>query len=65
MTMIMYTATMGCCTGRSPGPGIREPDVLLLAAPEPSDVALTTVETMRVASKLAISKAGDLLVIET
>lgn len=36
-------------------------DILLQAALEPSDVALTTLETMRAALKPAISKADDLL----
>lgn len=63
-TMIMYTETMGCWTGRSPGPGILGCGVLLLTPPGPSAVALTTAEINPVALDLSISKACVFFVVE-
>lgn len=64
MAIIMYTATIGCLTGGSPGPGIRGWGVLLLTAPGPSEVTLTTAEINIVALDFSISKARALIVVE-
>lgn len=63
-TIIMYTETIGCWTGGSPGPGIRGWCLLLLTAPEPSDVALMTAEINIVALDFSIPKARALIVME-
>lgn len=62
--IIMYTETIGCSTGLSPGPGIRGGGLLLLVTSSPSEVAFATAVRSCVALNFCISTDYGILITE-